>query len=312
MTLVASMLAAASGCDKASAVLRREEAPPVVDQLDLSTKPDILFQVFGDPSDLRLLPIAAIIGGKPTPIGLSPDGWRRFDEMYTRSPVSYPVYRDGRSVGAVRIRQGMWEKPEPVYALPQCVSHLPLASVALGPEVQIGSEVELLASTSRLASPTQISAPVIPDLAARARALGALGARMGSLAPSRLDRLEQRAQAVSTGAGAGITVVASFMDPQLDSKASDAETAHLFVIGLERDGALYPAFAHSASGRADAVEYRRFLDHLDLNGDGVDEIVLEGWQRGGETSLIILALTEGEYREIFRSRSRWCLDEPAR
>lgn len=309
MVLLATMLTGALGCDKASAVLRREEAQPVVDQLDLSTRPEILFQVFGDPSDLRLLPIAAIIEGKPTAIGLSPDGWRRFDETYTRSPVTYPVYRDGRAVGSVRVRQGMWEKSEPVYALPQCVSHLPLASVTLGSEVQVGAEVELLASTSRLASPSTISAPVVPDLDARARTLGGLGARMGSLAPSRLDRLEQRAQAVSTGAGAGITMIVSYMDAQIETRSKDAETAHLFVIGLEREGALYPAYAHSAMGRVDEVEYRRFLDHLDLNGDGVDEIVLEGWKRGGDNSLIILGIAEGEYREIFRSRSRWCLDE---
>ena len=54
--------------------------------------------------------------------------------------------------------------------------------------------------------------------------------------------------------------------------------------------------------------YRRFVDHLDLDGDGVDEVVLEGWQYGGDTYPMILRYKDGLWREVLRGASSWCID----
>ena len=35
-------------------------------------------------------------------------------------------------------------------------------------------------------------------------------------------------------------------------------------------------FVHSAKDTV--TDYRRLIDHVDLTGDGVEEIVLEGWR----------------------------------
>ena len=49
-----------------------------------------------------------------------------------------------------------------------------------------------------------------------------------------------------------------------------------------------------------------------MNGDGVDEIVLEGWQFAGETFVSVLGYANGEWSEVFRGRSSWCLSRPKR
>ena len=48
------------------------------------------------------------------------------------------------------------------------------------------------------------------------------------------------------------------------------------------------------------AEFRRYIDHLDINGDGIDEIVLEGWQFAGETYVSVLGYANGEWSEVFR------------
>jgi hypothetical protein len=57
-------------------------------------------------------------------------------------------------------------------------------------------------------------------------------------------------------------------------------------------------------------EYRRLIDHLDLTGDGVDEIVLEGWHTGSDSFLVFLHYHDGHWREIARGATSWCGDPP--
>ena len=46
-----------------------------------------------------------------------------------------------------------------------------------------------------------------------------------------------------------------------------------------------------------------------MTGDGVDEILLEGWQFGGDTFLTVLGWKNGKWGEVYRARSNWCLDD---
>jgi hypothetical protein len=68
------------------------------------------------------------------------------------------------------------------------------------------------------------------------------------------------------------------------------------------------SYTHVPAPRDSAREYRRLIDHLDLTGDGVDEIVLEGWRTGSDSYLIFLQYRDGHWREIARSATSWCAD----
>ena len=83
---------------------------------------------------------------------------------------------------------------------------------------------------------------------------------------------------------------------------------HVFLIGDYSDDAkgYVQSFVHVP--QADTREYRRLIDHLDITGDGVDEIVLEGWQTGGDSFLVFLGYQGGHWRELARSATSWCAD----
>ncbi|MGQ0713486.1 MAG: hypothetical protein ACT4PJ_07115 [Gemmatimonadaceae bacterium] len=312
-TLV-TIVTVVTGCDKAKGFIGGDRpAPPEVapsEALNLAARPDILFQIFGEREDPRMIPIAAIVNGELKTISLSTTGWRQFDATYLRRGKAYTLYQDGRARGAVNVRQGMWEKPDaPLYTLPGCEALTPLASVTVSGISRSSYTIEALASSAER-SRTR-SAPSLSDaelkktgrqVALEAGAREAVDAKM-------LDALDYRAVAINTGTTDAPTVVASFLDPTASDGSRGTNTVHLFVIA-DRDADGYtPTMSHVVNGPLNNAVYRRFFDHLDLTGDGIDEIVAEEWRIGQETSLVVLAWTGTKWREIFRGRSSWCLDE---
>ena len=133
-------------------------------------------------------------------------------------------------------------------------------------------------------------------------------ARSAGIDSSALRASAFRSIAINTGATKSPTIVASFLDPESSDK--NGSTAHVFALADDAGSGYQPTFRHTASGVVGAAEFRRYIDHLDMNGDGIDEIVLEGWQFAGETYVSVLGYANGEWREVFRGRSSWCLAKP--
>jgi hypothetical protein len=312
--LIATILVVAAGCDKTKALLGlgrppEIDGPPPGARTDLSRRPDVVFQLFGERDDPRMVPIAALIDGALRPIELTASGWREFDAMYTRSNKSYTLYRDGAAIGEVRVRRGMWERAdEPLYSLPGCRLVTPLSAVSLETNVRLSYTVEALAMTSGVSVRPKVAVKPMRGVEARAQRVAydvarAAGIDSGALRPSAFHYL-----AINTGATKSPTLVASSLDPE--SSDRNGTTAHVFVLADDAGGGYQPTFKHTASGAVGTAEFRRYIDHLDVNGDGVDEIVLEGWQFAGETFVSILGYANGEWREVFRGRSSWCLSRP--
>jgi hypothetical protein len=314
--LLAALPAALLGCEKGKALAAgtggADPAEPPAPLLDLSRKPDILFQVFGERDDPRMIPVAVLRNGTLDRIELDADGWQQFDALYMRSPGAIALYQDGRRIGDGTVRQGMWEKAgESLYSLPSCRLLTPLAAITLGTGVKAGYTVELLASNARLAAAPRTGPSMPPDIANRAAREVAYGVgdRAGMPA-STLDSLDFRAVAVHTGATAEPTLVASFIEPSASEGGGSAR--HVFAIA-DRAGDRYAAtFTHAVNESGSGATYRRYVDHLDVTGDGIDELVLEGWQSGGDTYLMVLGFANGKWSEVFRGRSSWCIEKEAR
>ena len=316
--MLATILTVASSCDKAKEFVRAGQAagPPVVppgEGLDLASKPAIVFRVFGETSDPRMIPIAAVQNGKLRTIELSQDGWVQFDALYFKGGVSYPVYRDGRPDGAVAVQRGMWEHSgRSLYTLPGCQTLTPVASVRVQAAHSLSNfTVEFLASTATLSHAHPGNPIVSADVERIGREVSAEVAAHSGIKAKELDSLDFRAVGFLSGASSSPTVVATFIDPGVQSSGTlSSRTTHLLVIA-DRDstGKYHATYSHEINGPLTNATFRRYFDHLDLTGDGVDEIVLEGWQFGGDTYLTVLGWQNGKWREVFRSRSNWCLDE---
>lgn len=318
--LLASILTAATACDKAKSFVRAGQAsiPPTVgpgEALDLSSRPTVLFQIFGEADDPRMIPIAAIIDGRLRHIELTPHGWKNFNSIYLRKDTIYNVYSDGRASGTVRVKRGMWDnRDEPLYSLPGCQTLTPIASVALGSGIKTEFTVEFLAASAELGREHN-GAPVPASEVTRvARQMAEEAGEAASITKRMLDSLDFHAVALRSAVDAEPTIIASFVDPRAENPTSpNVRTAQLLVIAdREPSGGYRASYIHRLHGPLGSAQFRRYFDHLDLTGDGIDEIVLEGWEFGGDTFLSVLGQKEGRWREIFRSRPTWCLDERAR
>ncbi len=314
--MLATILTVATSCDKAKEFVRSGQAagPPQVDPseaLDLSANPTIIFQVFGEASDPRMIPIAAVEKGRLRDITLSKEGWEQFDAMFLRRGKRFPLYRDGLPVGDAVVKQGMWEREEPLYTLPSCQTLTPLAAVSLDGKIKTDFTVEFLAATDTFSHPRYAQATTSAEVVRQARALAYDLGGEASISKATLDSLDFRALAVPTGVGAAPTIVASFVDPTADDPTSTASRmVHLlFVADPDSSGRYRASYVHRINGPLETASFRRYSDHADLDGNGTDELVLEGWQFRGDTFLLVLGWKDGKWEEVFRSRSNWCLDE---
>jgi hypothetical protein len=314
------MLLVASGCDKAKAFLRAGETagpahiPPGA-ELNLATNPTIIFQVFGETGDARMIPVAAVADGKLRPILLTPANWQRFDATYLRAGKSYALFQDGETVGSVEVKQGMWEHPgQALYALPGCRELMPIAAVRVNAaRLRSNFTLEFIASNGTLGKDRPPQPMASGDISRAARSVAAQVAQSAGISPSLLDSLDFHAVAFASGATRWPTVVASFIDPSAENAGgAGAHTTHLLIVA-NRDsaGVWRPTFAHKVNGPLAGAAFRRYFGHLDLTGDAVDEIILEGWQFGGDTFMTVLGWKNGAWREVFTARSSWCLDERA-
>jgi hypothetical protein len=269
----------------------------------------VLFQVFGERSDARMLPVATLKDGRIQAIRGPAETWRAFDRNYSQAGLRYTLYRDGAAAGKVEVARGMWTGGTPLYSLPGCTQPTPLARVRVDPSVSTGYTVEFLASNAALGrrgAPIGATAGAVAQ--ARATAMAA-GARSG-VARATLDSLDFRGVALHTGATTAPTVIGSFVDPAagLAEDASGA-AAQVFVIADRGPRGYAPTLEHVVRAGSAAAEYVRYVDHLDVDGDGLDEIFVERWRYAGRTALAVLSYRGGRWTEIFRARENWCLDD---
>src|ERR1700694_662142 len=155
-SLLASTLILALGCDKARELAGESKGAqaaetPGVDHLDLSTHPDILFKIYGERDDPRMIPVGVMRGGSIETISLGASGWKQFDAIYDKIGRRYTVYDDGHAVGAAKVRQGMWDAGgDPLYSLPSCQLLTPQAAVTLEGGIGPSYTVSIFASSKTL------------------------------------------------------------------------------------------------------------------------------------------------------------------
>ncbi len=296
-TLVLSILTLASACDKH----KTDDEKP---QTSLGGKPRTLVFLFGDKDEPRMLPVAMLDGNHVLPITLDSSGWHNFDKLYFESGSQFSVYQRGLSIGTATVKRGMWETRNPLYRLPGCRSPRPLAAASLAAKPEGIVMFEMLATSDSLPTVPKRTLPVKADQDS-AKAFAARAAhKEGFTNKARLE-LDEVLQVIPTGATTHPTIVAAYLEK---GSGLTGKPRHVFVIGdyVDAQQSYVTSFAHVVG---DSIpEFRRYVDHLDLTGDGVDEIVLEGWQREGESFLVILRYQNSHWREVLRTRASWCDD----
>jgi hypothetical protein len=315
IALLAGVLIWTVGCDKSGTQPAPSDAitPAGAPALDLAARPQLLFQLYGDRDDLRLAPLVAVQNGTMKPIGLTRRGWKLLDSLYFAPGTKYPVYHDDVEAGEVLITRGMWTggqgSPSPSAG---CQSPRPLAAVKLTlRQPRAEPYVEMVASTTPLAAHPRFQGKLLTEAEVTkiGRAFGHEVGKKAGLDTAELDSLDFHARLLITGAAAEPTLLVSFIDPSSGNLGPGAgRTMHVFALGEPTGGSYTPSYRHAVTGSARTVEFQRIVDHLDVNGDGVDELIVEAWRYGADNDLVVLAFKDGEWRETLRVNQGWCLD----
>lgn len=307
--LIASILTLLSACDKP----KPEDAAPGTPLTDLSNAPTVLFQVFGSPTDARAVPLAIVRDGRLAPITLDAGGWRTLDSMVFSAGNRLALFHRGADIGAAVVTRGMWPfDAEPLYSLPGCRSLVPQAVVQFDATVPLDETLEFLAASAPLAQPAPAK-PLPTDATTPGRAIANEVAGAVNIAPEELEHLDFSARWLQTGAGPeGRTLLASYVDP-LGGDAGPGAGHTSTILALAEDSAGTPAisFRHTASGESRSVTFLRLVNHADLDGDGVAELLLESWRYAAIPDLVLLKYREGRWRETFRVSMDWCVAKDA-
>ncbi|MGH9531139.1 MAG: hypothetical protein ACRD2Q_02020 [Terriglobales bacterium] len=262
--------------------------PPVAPQQDrAASERHVIFAVWKSMSGEGSAPrgsrpfidaVAVVDGGRYLPPpppwfepgkDLAPEALR-FEEQYFASGKKYAVYIGGEHAGTVEVI-----KPETI----TCAS---LSAVVRGTGALEDDDVRALATSLPISprTPAASRRPTPEEEAAALELAGSVfrvhGARSSALRRIRIERLvlsdldrDQRAEMVGTF-----------------SLRDKAERTLLLVAGPGDKGfKAEMAWHYLSSGAADDHQQRSLVDHLDLDGDGVDELIVrmedhEGWQYG--------------------------------
>jgi hypothetical protein len=297
----ASILTAAVGCDKHAQ--GEAVAAPVTPQTSLAGKPTVLFQLFGDPTDPRLLPIATMGHGRVSPIHLDGDGWRTFDKLYFKPGTRVTIYHDGAPLTVAVVQRGMWSNGSALYKLPGCRAPRPMAAATLDSVPETMTSLDLIGTSDPVpASPRAALAKADDD---SAHAIAERVARRAGLMPAARSEMDLSVMALSTGVTSRPTLLTSFMEKPT---SFGLRPRQVFALADSAAGGYGVSFYHAP--RDSTPEFQRLIDHLDLTGDGVDEVVLEGWKPGSDSYPIVLKYANGGWHELARGAGTWCADAP--
>jgi hypothetical protein len=304
--IIIGILAVVAGCDKAKG--KPEDLPPRP-TFDVATKPPLVFQAFGTRDSTRLVPIAVVLNGQLKPIVLPAADWRRLDSLYFAAGTEYQVYRDAQLAGTVKVTRRMWERDsEPLYDLPGCRDVMPMAAVTLTTSVPLDPAFEFLALST---PPPPVAANRTPprDVAATARAMALVALHSVQLDTADIDTTWFNAKALHTSVSGNPTILASQVDANAGDEGPGAgHTTHFLVLADDLDGKGYvPTYMHVVSGEARTVEFQRLLDHLDVTGDGTEEVFLESWRYASDNDLVVLSRANGKWHETMRVKQNWCV-----
>jgi hypothetical protein len=148
------------------------------------------------------------------------------------------------------------------------------------------------------------------DVGTLARRIGRDVGKRANISPAELDALDFHARLIDTGASSAPTLLISFIDPNSANAHDGQWTGHVFALADSGANGYEATYAHAVHGDARTVEFQRLVNHLNLNGDTPDEIIVEAWKFGSTNDLVALAFKAGRWVEVLRVRQAWCLDPP--
>jgi len=269
----------------------------------LASKPEVLFRVLQTKNGAEVVPLATIGKGGFRELHMYNRGWRAFDLDYLHSGHTLTQYRDGRSLGSIPTKRGMWlDGGEPFDSIPGCQILLPSATVGLAEKVQLvtsGTRPPLKPAASVSEREIQEALSRIPTLVAPLKGIP------GAMLPKYSRVIHQ----INNGSGGRPTIIITYDDPEIvpDSLIRDLSRPRQLIVFLDYGVYGYKTtYVYSTLGNRTSPPRLRYLDYLDLDDDGVPEVLFGISIAQYPLYTVVLHRQVDEWKELARYNHSRC------
>ncbi|HEX8557974.1 MAG TPA: hypothetical protein VF668_07740 [Pyrinomonadaceae bacterium] len=219
-----------------------------------------------------------------------------FARSYFRAGRAYRLLSGGGDAGAVTVRK---------HLEPGCVGLV--AEATAETQARLGGRVQALATDSDTLGRGAAGSRRAPTEAERAAAVGlARAAYAKNGAPAALVALMQVVNLTATDLdrdGRAELVGSFLVEKKEGESAADAYT--LFLIMEPAGGAFRTAWEWFHHGFEGEFADRHFVDQVDLDGDGVGEVVAEGTYYESN-DYVVYKRTQGRWRPVYQGGGGGC------
>lgn len=265
--------------------------------------PPVLYRVIRKKSDEFLFPIGLLGKGAPRVLHLSKRGWAMFDiqTLYQGRQVT-PVV-NGQAGPTATMKQGMWENASaPLDTVPASVCSSPIAigKVALpaGTDIvvtnyKLPTELKTLSEAEMLEAVNGVSTLITPGLGIKSSVLA--------------DYTRIIRQIPRVGGEPAVLVQYDDFRTVTDTSAVVARLPRHIVIVLEKGVYAYrPSWIYSTTGKPNDRPILKFLEAMDVDGDGKSEVIYGVDIPGGASFTIVFKQNNDTWKEYWRRSPMRC------
>lgn len=300
------LVPALSGCERIKASVRAgPDLQWVNDSAFLENKPGVVFRLMPVNDTLaQVVPVASMGAQGARTIRMGDRGWRAFDLTYLQSDVPLHAVRRGRTSGGIASHRGFWEPSPRDTAKAPCQALFPTGYARISDrQLQLATS----APPTPLKHPNELSAG---DLQEAIDIVPLLIAPTSGISTSQLQRYERRVFQVPSGSGPNPSIVLEFDDPEVppDSVQPMGERPRHLIVVLDRGVYGYkPTWTYKSLGNRKDRPRLRFLDFLDVNGDGLVELFFGVRNPPEARGLVMLKFETDVWRETMEFPGQSCM-----
>jgi hypothetical protein len=279
------------------------------DSVILASEPEVLFRVLPDAGGAYVVPMASIGPQGLRALKFTQRGWRRLDADYLVAGKSLTLYRNGVAAEPMRMFRGMWQPGTGPIDTLNCPVVVPIARAIVSNAGGFGSIPPFATSGTR---PPLKYGPTL-DQAAINTALsniGTLVAPSSGIPPGQLSRYERQVHQIPSGVNGSSSLVVEYNDPTPlpDTLKPYGERPRQMIVILDKGTyGFKPGYSFSTLGGRNAAPKLEYLDFLDVDDDGVPEIMLGLKERQlAPLYTIVLRYENDAWRELFRYTGNRC------
>lgn len=303
-----------TACEDGGALQRMLKKEPTLtrwegDSLLLETKPELLFRIVPDGGGAFVTPVAMLGAQGVRSLRLGRRGWRRVDAEYLQAGNRFTPYEHGEAGEPVRMFRGMWQP-----------GATPIDSLSCNVVVPMGRAFSTGNTTGEMLPPFGTSGNRPPlkhamsmsgaELQRALENVGTLIAPSAGIPPGALSRYERRIHQIPAGVNGSPSVLVEYNDPEPlpDTVATFGERPRQLIIVLNKGRfGFRQAFKFSTVGTPGTPPRLRYMDHLDVDDDGVPEILLGLLdQELSPLFTMVLRFENDTWHEVYRFNGNRC------